>query len=50
MAINFDKQNERVLGWMQRTEGRLKGNSNALGITHRANSPSNGSSVDKLKG
>jgi hypothetical protein len=47
--INFDKQNERVLGWMQRTENSLKGNSNALGITHRANSPSNGSSVDKIK-
>ena len=49
MAINFDKQNERVLGWMQRTEASLKGNSSALGITHRANSPSNGSSVAKIK-
>lgn len=49
MAINFDKQNERVLNWMLRTENALKGNSNALGISHRANSPSSGSSVARIK-
>ena len=49
MAINFDRQNEKVLQWAQRTEGGLKGRSNALGITHRADSPSPGSSVDKIK-
>lgn len=47
--INFDKQNERVLDWASRTEGSLKGRSSALGITHRANSPSPGASVDKIK-
>lgn len=35
---------------MQRTEGSLKGRSAALGITHRSNSPSSGSSVAKIKG
>lgn len=49
MAINFDKQNERVINWAQRTEGALKGTSNALGITHRANSPSPSASVDRIK-
>lgn len=49
MAINFDKQNNRVLDWMIRTENALKGSSNALGISHRANSPSPGSSVAKIK-
>ena len=49
MAINFDKQNERVLDWAQRTEGGLKGRSSALGISHRGNSPSQGSSVAKIK-
>lgn len=34
---------------MLRTENSLKGTSTALGITHRANSPSDGSSVAKIK-
>lgn len=49
MAINFDKQNERVESWAQRTESALKGRSTALGISHRSNSPSPGSSVAKIK-
>lgn len=49
MPINFDKQNERVLDWASKMESGLKGHSAALGITHRANSPSPGSSVDKIK-
>lgn len=49
MAINFDKQNERVEAWALRTEAGLKGSSSALGISHRANSPSSGSSVSKIK-
>lgn len=49
MAINFDKQNERVTEWAQRTEASLKGSSNALGISHRADSPSPAASVDKIK-
>ena len=49
MAINFDKQNQRVLQWMAQNEAAMKGRSNALGITHRSNSPSSGSSVDKIK-
>jgi len=49
MAIDFDKQNERVASWAQQTEKSLKGSSNALGITHRSNSPSPSSSTDKIK-
>ncbi len=49
MPIDFDKQNDRVADWALRTEKSLKGTSNALGITHRGNSPSPSSSVDKIK-
>lgn len=49
MAINFDRQNQRVEDWAQRTENSLKGTAGALGIIHRTTSPSNGSSVDKIK-
>lgn len=49
MAINFDRQNERVQDWAQRTESSLRGSSNALGITHRGDSPSPGASIDKIK-
>lgn len=48
MAINFDKQNERVIGWAQRTSAAMKATGNALGISHRANSPSPGSSLDRI--
>jgi hypothetical protein len=47
--INYDKQNDRVTDWAVRSEGDLKGKSNALGITHRTNSPSPGPSVPKIK-
>lgn len=36
--------------WADKTEAGLKGRSAALGITHRSNSPSSGSSVGKIKG
>lgn len=49
MAINFDKQNERVLTWADQTTQNLKGKGNALGITHRADSPSPGASLGKIK-
>lgn len=49
MSINFDRQNERVQEWAQRTESSLKGGSNALGITHRGDSPSPGASIGKIK-
>lgn len=49
MAINFEKQNQRVEDWASRTEASLKGHSTALGITHRSNSPSPGSSVAKIR-
>lgn len=48
MAINFDKQNERVLGWAKQTSAALKLSGNALGIRHRQNSPSNGASLDRI--
>jgi hypothetical protein len=50
VKINFDKQNDRVLEWTNRSTGALKGRSNALGIRHRANSPSPSSSVAAIKG
>src|SRR5690348_12063472 len=49
MAINLDRQNERVIGWADKTVGRLKGQSTALGITHRSYSDSPGPSVEKIK-
>lgn len=49
MAIDFDKQNERVADWAKRTEASLKGRSAALGITHRTDSPSPSSSVNDIK-
>lgn len=49
MAINFDRQNDRVVDWGRRTEASLRGSSNALGISHRSNSPSPGSSVAQIK-
>lgn len=47
--IDFDKQNERVIGWAGKTENNLKGKTNALGIIHRSTSPSPGPSVNKIK-
>ena|SRR5687768_13364843 len=49
MKIDFDKQNERVIGWTGKTENDLKGKTNALGIKHRSNSPSPGPSANKIK-
>lgn len=49
MKIDFDQQNTRVIGWADKTESGLKGKTSALGITHRSNSPSSGSSVAKIK-
>jgi hypothetical protein len=49
VKINYDKQNDRVSSWAARSEGDLKGKSNALGISHRSNSPSPGPSVQKIK-
>jgi len=47
--IDFDKQNDRVIEWANKTEGNLKGKGNALGIVHRSNSPSPGASLPKVK-
>lgn len=47
--IDFDKQNERVLGWAERSEQDLKSNTNRLGIRHRSNSPSPAPSVATIK-
>lgn len=49
MGINLDKQNERVITWADKTTRRFAGTGNALGITHRANSPSSGASLSKIK-
>lgn len=48
--INFDKQNDRIIGWETKTEAALKGKTNALGIKHVATSPSPSSSVARIKG
>lgn len=48
MAINFDKQNERVINWAKQTSTAMKITGNALGIRHRQNSPSTGSSIDRI--
>ncbi len=49
MALNFDKQNERVIEWSNRTATALKGEGNALGIQHISRSPNKTSSLGKIK-
>jgi len=49
MALNFEKQNERVIEWGDRTTARFANIGNALGIVHRADSPSSGASLSKIK-
>jgi hypothetical protein len=48
MAIDLTRQNDRVIDWANRSVGRMKSGGNALGIVHRSNSPSPGSSLDKI--
>lgn len=49
VKIDFDKQNERVLAWADRSQQDLQSTGNRLGIQHRANSPSSGSSLAAIK-
>ena len=49
MKIDFDKQNTRVITWADKTVTGLRGQGNALGITHRSNSPSPGPSLNKIR-
>lgn len=46
--LSFEKQNERIVDWANKNVNRLKGKSNSLGIVHRTDSPSSGSSVTKI--
>lgn len=50
MPLDFDKYNQEVTGWMQATQSGLVGAAGSLGISHRGDSPSSGSSVSKIKG
>jgi hypothetical protein len=49
MPINFDRQNDRVTEWANKVTGKIKDRANALGIRHRANSPSPSASVPAIK-
>lgn len=49
MALNGDKYNDAVKAWGATAIKQLKATGTALGISHRASSPSNGDSLKKMK-
>jgi hypothetical protein len=49
MSLDLNRYNERVKDWMQLAIQDMKSNGAGMNIVHRSNSPSKGSSLDKLK-
>ena len=49
MPLDLDRYNQRVQDWTQSVQKEIIAEGKAEGITHRANSPSKGSSLDKIK-
>ncbi|THU34247.1 hypothetical protein FAM09_24830 [Niastella caeni] len=49
MALNADKYNEAVKAWGSTARTQLQATGTAMSITHRANSPSKGESLKKIK-
>ncbi|MGN7786808.1 hypothetical protein ACTJIJ_19905 [Niabella sp. 22666] len=48
MKINFDRYNQKVKNWGKDSVTKMKAEGRALGIIHRADSPSKSASIPKL--
>lgn len=49
MALDLDKYNDAVKAWDDASNRDIKSRAGAMGVTHRPNSPSKSSSVNKFK-
>jgi hypothetical protein len=50
MALSFEIQNQKVQQWAADTDKAMQATGTSYGIMHRANSPSSGASLPKVKG